>query len=157
MRYILTAVLIALSTFSYSQSLSLKTLLSYNDKSFDDFETIFISKNWRVVEQSNDNEMLSLKKFVKSVGDNTFFIAKTEYANGNKMIYYSTTIATEYLKLKQDLKSLGFTFTGSEKDFDGVVMSVYKKNDVELKLLSHKLGDLDQNAYNVSIYKYTNQ
>jgi hypothetical protein len=156
-KIILIKYLLLFSSICFSQSLTVSELIKINNYHQDDFDTYLTKKGF-----------LYYKNEVNDFSDATFYVY---YLNGIEVAfvtkYYYKKMAKEtvsyeignnsvYLKIKSELKTLGFKYINSNT-LDETIFLNYKKGSIELSLASSfkKLNNGNNvNNYEISVFKY---
>jgi hypothetical protein len=147
---ILAVVLILITTITSGQEFSLAELIKINNYKMDDFDTYVTQKGYRYYENKN-KEFSSATSYVYSINGVkksyiTKFFRKTQ---PTEMISFQTGESTTYLKIKAELKSLGFKLINTGT-YEGDTYFDYKKENIEISLTS----SVQKNSYGVELTTY---
>lgn len=158
-KYILTAVLMLLITESFAQDFTLAELIKINNYKIDNFDTYVTQKGYQYYDNKNTDfkDQTSYVHYINGVKKS--YISKFYYKTQNKeMVSFQTGKNTTYLKIKAELKSLGFKFINTESN-DGTTFFDYKKGNIEISLNSsvqeNRYGD-KLTTYEISVKKIFN-
>jgi hypothetical protein len=148
--------LLSITTLIYGQNFTLSELIELNNYKLDDFDTYVTQKGYKFDEVDNNDfaDETTYAFYVKGV--KKAYISKFHYHDDNSnMITFQTTNAATYLKVKSDLKKLGFKFTET-KVYNESQFLIYKKGKIKVSLISivlkNNYGDIT--SYEISITKY---
>lgn len=150
------AVLFSTITQIFGQDFNLAELIKINNYKIDHFDTYVTQKGYRYYENKN-TDFSNATSYVYSVNGAkksyiTKFYRKTQL---KEMVSFQTGKNTTYLKIKSELKSLGFKFINSGT-FEGDTYFDYKKGNIEISLTSsvqkNSFGD-ELTTYEISVTK----
>jgi hypothetical protein len=149
-KYFLTVVLILITTPIFGQDFSLAELIKINNYKLDDFDTYVTQKGYRYYENKN-TDFSDATSYVYSINGVkksyiTKFFRKTQ---PKEMVSFQTGKNTIYLKIKAELKSLGFKFINTGT-YEGDTYFEYKKENIEISLTS----SVQKNNYGVELTTY---
>jgi hypothetical protein len=151
---ILTTALILIITPIFGQDFSLAELIKINNYKIDDFDTYVTQKGYQFYENKNTDfsDATSYVYYLNGVKKSYIskFFRKTE---PTEMVSFQTGKNTTYLKIKAELKSLGFKFINTGT-FEGSTYFDYIKGNIEISLISsvQKNGN-GLTAYEISVEK----
>lgn len=136
MRHLIFSILILFCTLVKSQSLTLANLMKYNNMNFEYFETNLIANNWDPSSSAQETNDDFISKTFTKYAKIWKYISKTQYDDGRKKLYYTTSANSEYLSLLKQIKQSGFRYIRTYKqDNNNEIYSEYK-NSESLILLS---------------------
>lgn len=152
MKYLILVLLLTFSNIVFSQTLSLKEILSlYNTKNIIDMEDVLIDKGF-VLKPMKDLQGIKPFIFLKrnnETGDEIIF-SKMVKDNVNIMTTFASPLIADYQILKQQIKDSGFIFLRTEGD-SPFLQHVFKKGGLELSLITNYNEDLKKNVYVINI------
>jgi hypothetical protein len=133
------------------QNFNLSELIKINNLHLDDFDTYVIKKRYSFYENKN-NDFASKTSYVfMKNGVKYSYISKYYYkTKPEESISFQTGDNSIYLKVKADLKILGYKFINTET-FNGATYFFYKKGNIEVSLISSY--DLNSYGYKVNNYE----
>ncbi len=144
------------NTSIYSQNFSISELIKLNNYQIDDFDTYVTQKGYVYFGNKSDffSEGTSYVFYLKGVKQ--FYITKFNYkTEPKKMVSFQTSSSTTYLKIKSELKNLGFKFYNTEIN-EGTTFFNYKRGLIEVSLASlvqeNNFGNKNT-VYEISITK----
>lgn len=146
----LTTVSMLLITQIFSQDFTLAELIKINNYKIDDFDTYVTQKGYEYYENKNTNfsDVTSYVHYVNGVKKS--YISKFYYKTQTKeMVSFQTGKNTTYLKIKAELKLLGFKFIDTET-YEGTTFFNYKKGNIEIALASF----VQENTYRDKLTTY---
>ena len=156
MKYLILVLLLTFSNIVFSQTLSLKEILSlYNTKNIIDMEDVLIDKGF-VLKPMKD--LQGIKPFIflkrnKETGDEIIF-SKMVKDNVNIMTTCASPVITDWQVLKQQIKDSGFIFLRTEGE-SPFLQHVFKRDGLELSLITSYNEDLKKNVYVINIIEPT--
>lgn len=151
-----TAVLLSITAQISGQEFNLSELIKINNFKIDHFDTYVTNKGYRYYENKN-TDFSNATSYVYSInGAKKSYITKIYRKNQPKEnVSFQTRKNTTYLKIKAELKSLGFKFINNGT-FEGDTYFEYKKGNVEISLTSsiqkNSFGD-ELTSYEISVTK----
>ena len=134
--FIFTIIFYLISTTIFGQNFTLSELIKINNYQLDDFDTYVTKKGYQYFENDNTDfaDVTSYVFYVNGVKKS--YISKFHYKTRTKeMVSFQTGNNTTYLKIKSDLKILGFKFIITETN-NGTTFFNYKKGNIEISLAS---------------------
>ncbi len=131
MKYILSLFLVCASYTSFSQ-ITVSDMIKVYNMDFDQFETFSILKGFELNEIQN-NKQKSGHVYVKGVDENTKYLSLHTNHYGFKKVCYQTSNSIEYLTIKDELKSKGFTLISTD-NFNGDIIKTFKLNEWEFRV-----------------------
>ena len=124
------------TTISIAQNYTLSELIKINNYNLDDFDTYVTQRGYKYY-KSKSSDFSDGTSYVYTVnGIRKSYITKYYRKLVNtEMISFQTSNNTIYLKIKAELKTLGFKFIKTET-FEGDTFFDYKKGKMEVSLSS---------------------
>ena len=157
MNKIITFYLVFFSASIIAQSFNLSELEKLSTNNWDDFDTSATKKGYSYY-SSNKDEVEESKEYSFQRNNNgkaKFWITKSVYVDGSEMVSWQTNKQSDYVKIKEQIKALGYRFVES-KFYNDKNYNRYKKGNKELSLISgvatSDLG-IEINYYEISIAK----
>ena len=155
--FFLIITFLSFNDFLLAQNFSLNELIRLNTYSLDNFDTQVTKRGYQYFDTENSSLATSTIYTYKVNGLKTYYITKFFYKkNNSEMISFQTPKNTTYLKIKSELKTLGFIYAGAHT-FQGSTFFNYKKGDIEVSLVSgtqkSELGGPTQTVYEISVKK----
>ena len=154
MKYIFALLLVFSFNLSFGQ-MTLNELMRVYNMNFDQFETFAISKGYEIYKIYNDKE--NSVSYTKGYGKDTKYLALfgVSYNSFNKGINvsYQTGNPTEYLKIKNEMKNLGFKLFDSYFSLDSQVKE-YRNNKFQLIIYTIPPKDNNSVHYEINLQKY---
>ena len=148
-KFVLTITMCCISTAIFGQNFTLSELIKLNNYKLDDFDTYVTQKGYQYYENDNTDRTDETSYVLYSNGVRKAYISKFHYKTQTKeMVSFQTGDNATYLKMKSDLKNLGFKFISTET-YNGATFFNYKKGVIEVALAS----SVQENPYG---YKLTN-
>lgn len=152
MKYLILSLLLTFSNIVFCQTLSLKQILSlYNTENLIDMEDVLIDKGFILQPMK---ELQGLKPFIflkrDSETSEEFIFSKVMKDNVNVMTTFATPLISDYQILKQQIKDAGFLFLRTEGE-SPFLQHVFKKDGLELSLITNYNEDLKKNVYVINI------
>lgn len=146
-----------ISTAIFGQNFTLSELIKINNYHLDDFDTYVTQKGYQYYENDNTDfaDATSYVFYVNGVRKS--YISKFYYKTQTKeMVSFQTGNNATYLKIKSELKTLGFKFINTETN-KGTTFFNYKKGEIEVALASsvqeNSYGD-KLTIYEISVSKF---
>lgn len=129
-----TIIFFLFTTSIIAQNYSLSELIKINNYNLDDFDTFVTQRGYKYYESKN-TDFSDATSYVFTVnGFNKAYISKFYQKKADKeMVSFQTLNNTIYLKIKAELKTLGFKFIKTET-FEGSTFLDYKKGKIEVSL-----------------------
>lgn len=122
----------------FSQSFTLSELESLSVKNWDDFDTFVTKKNYSYY-SSEEDTLSELREYSfdrnLTTGKATFWITKYKYIDGSEMVSWQTNKQNDYIKIKEQLKILGYKFINSQIH-KGSNVNTYERGNKELTIVS---------------------
>lgn len=158
MKIFIILILLAFGNLYYSQSFTIIELQNLVQKNSDDFDT-FVSQKGYLFNTSEKDNLYEKKSYTFGRNPNSknlslFFITKFEYSDGSKIVSWQTIKQSDYLKIKMELKKLGYKYLSSEITTSGANANYYKLKNKLLSLFSGTAKDAygnDGNYFEISI------
>jgi hypothetical protein len=140
---ILTITLILNLLLVNSQNFTLSELIKINNYSLDDFDSYVATKGYKFEKTENtDFSLRTSYAYIKN-GCKSQFVSKfIRNVNNSEMVSFQTGNNDTYLKIKTELKTLGFKLYKTEEQ-DGALFFDYIKNKTIVTLCS----GIDENEY----------
>ena len=134
-----------------SQKINLNELILSSEMNNDEFDTFCIKKGYtlHLTESDDYSENITYIFDGNEKGFSTNHISKFNYKTKSKIMVSYQTIKSNYISIKNEIKSNGFIFT-ENKQIDGTYYLEYKKNNLELTLATFKTKNKD----NIEITQY---
>lgn len=148
-KIIISIILFSIASLTFGQNFTLSELIKINNYKLDDFDTYVTQKGYKFDKSENIDfyENTSYAFYTKGVKD--CFITKFYYKTSNvEMVSFQTKNTTTYLKIKSDLKILGFKIISTESIDGDTLMFIYEKGKIEVSLIP----GIATNSYG---FKYT--
>jgi hypothetical protein len=155
-KFTFSIILYFIATAIFGQDFTLSELINLNNYQLDNFDTYVTQKGYKYYSNENDDfcDAISYAFYVNGV--EKAYISKFYYKTKKKeMISFQTTNNATYLKIKTDLKTLGFKFIETET-FNETIFFTYKKGDITVSLAStvqKKLYGENVTIYEISVSK----
>lgn len=125
-----------LTCYGYSQTFTTNELITLYRDNFDDFDTKVIKKGFEYIKSNpKANEEQISKYALNETEDDGFYtevIKKIKFKSGITLLDYQVDTKDAYLKLKNQLKLLGYVSYKS-KNQDGSTLFFYKSNKLNYK------------------------
>ena len=131
---------------SFGQSFSMSELIRMSNMNNDSFDTYVSSKGYVFIEEKNNKNNLGNTyalnpTYGSTVTSEKFISLYSRYHNYLKAVTYQTIDTKEYVRIKSQVKALGFKLIKSSPEtFDGYssMMNVYRKGKAEITLFADK-------------------
>ncbi len=144
------------TSLSFGQSFTISELININNYQLDDFDTYITQKGYQYYKNNNTDFAESTSYVYYINGKKKAYITKYKYKQYNKkMVSFQTDNNSTYLKIKSELKTIGFKFINSES-YKGTTFFNYKKGNIEVSLASSvQVSNYGRNLnnYEISISK----
>ncbi len=124
----------------HSQSFSLTELINLTKMNIDNFDTYVSNKGYKFLEiKETEHQKGSTYAFNQSSyskkADKFISLYYEYFGETNKNVTFQTAKTAEYLKIKNQIKPLGFKFKET-KTFEGSTFLVYTKGKYKVSLIS---------------------
>ncbi len=146
------------STISIAQNYTLSELIKINNYNLDDFDTYVTQRGYKYYE-SKSSDFSDGTSYAYSVnGIRKSYITKFyQKLTDKEMVSFQTSNNTTYLKIKAELKTLGFKLIKTDI-YNGDTYFDYKKGKIEVTLaLGTQEEDLNGNkltSYEISVSRH---
>jgi hypothetical protein len=145
MKYIFSLLMIFSSYLSFGQ-MTVSDMVKINSMDMDELESYSLGKGF-TFHRIEDNVNYKGHVYTKGKGDDTKYLTLySEYFDKGKYVSYQTSNSNELLKIKNQMKNIGFVLY-NEKTFEGALVKDYKNNKYNLRLISEK------NFFTISLSK----
>lgn len=153
MKVLIIIALHLLTAISFGQSFTIVELIKINDYQFDEFDTYVTTKGYKYY-QNDDNNIANVISYAFNTNKQpTSYISTFQFKNeAKRMVSYQTMSADIYLKIKNELKTLGFKFIET-KTHNGSTFLEYKKENISVSLASKINSGNDLTSYEISVCK----
>lgn len=156
-KFIFSIIFYFISTAIFGQNFTLSELIKINNYQLDDFDTYVTQKGYQYYENDNTDFADATSYVFYINGVRKSYISKFYFKTQTKeMVSFQTGNNATYLKIKSDLKTLGFKFINTETN-KGTTFFNYKKGEIEVALASsvqeNSYGDKLTN-YEISVSKF---
>lgn len=142
MKFIFSILLICSSYFSFGQ-MTLSELMRVYNMDMDQFETYAIGKGYEF-SSFKKGENVNGISYVKGVGKDTKYIKLYDnwYSEGS-LVQFQTSVSSEIVNIKNQLKSIGFKLCKSEflDDNEGTQVKKYRNNKFEIRIYTTPPND----------------
>lgn len=139
-KFLFTSLLTSLFLVGHTQSFSLTELINMTKMNIDDFDTYASNKGFKFLETTDTEQQKGItyafnQSSYSKKADKFISLFFEYFGQTNKNVTYQTSKTEEYLKIKNQIKPLGFTFKET-KTFNGSTFLVYTKGKYEIILIS---------------------
>jgi hypothetical protein len=149
-KFIFTIIFYFISTTIFGQNFTLSEMIKINNYQLDDFDTYVTQKGYQYFETENTDYANATSYVFYVNGVKKSYISKFYYKTKPKeMVSFQTGNTATYLKIKSDLKILGFKFINTETN-DGTTFFNYEKGNIEISLAS----SVQENSYGNKLTNY---
>lgn len=147
-------------SITYGQTFTVTELITINYKNYDDFDTYVTKKGYEY--SITDNDALSENRsysFKRGGFDNKaeYWIKYFKYYDGKTdsktNVSWQTSKRTDYINIKNQIKSLGFKFIETKKD-ETTICIIYRKGKIEVQLYlgsAENTGGEMANYYEINV------
>lgn len=155
-RIFIIAIVFFLSTpfVSNGQTFSLQEMIILLNKNVDDFDTYVVTKGFKYAKTEDDIDFegvqYALNQNEYSDKAQKFVTLYTKYFFYERNISYQTLESSDYLKIKSQIKVLGFKFVETRKVGNRTFLE-YSKGKLELLLIS--IRDADEEGEFTTTYE----
>jgi hypothetical protein len=119
----------------------------------DEFETYALERGYTFKEIKDNEEKVYGHTYIQGRGITTKYLTLyTKYIGGIKMVTYQTSISSEFLNIKNQMKTLGFILH-TENDYNGTPHKEYRNNKYEMSVYTGA-GEDGTNFFEISLNKF---
>jgi hypothetical protein len=146
---IITIIFIFAYSLIFSQSFKISELVKIIDYPQDELDTYLNQKGFKYYETINDGYSEGIVYVFYSNGGRYAYLTKQHLKFIDKiLISFQTPSNSEYLKIKSELKTLGYKYVNSTNSETSICLK-YVKGNIELSL--HSIPEDNQTIYEISV------
>jgi hypothetical protein len=153
--YLFLFAFLILTNKTFGQNFNLSELIMINNYSIDRFDTYMTEKGYKYFIIENDKRRKSIGYVFYINGKESYYMTKFyDYTDSPKLrLSFQTMSSSVYLKIKSDLKTLGFKFRDTETNESTNFLN-YIKNNIEISLASSINSGNKLTTYEITVTKY---
>ena len=152
MKYFFSLMLVCSSYLSFGQ-MTVSDMVKINNMNLDEFETYALERGYTFKEIKDKKERAYGHTYMQGRGITTKYLTLyTKYIGGFNLVTYQTSSSSEFLNIKNQLKTLGFVLR-TEEHYDGTPYKEYRNNKYEMSIYTGA-GEDGTNFFEISLNKF---